>query len=116
MEGNGLGPSGVRSVARGLRLDYGGGGGGRGLEELVLGDNPFGGDVEAVGALAVALHPTLKQLWLYSVGLGDAKLGALLPSLRALPALEKLTLNENELEAEGFGALGAALPSSMIIY
>eukprot|EP01047_Picozoa_sp_COSAG01_P101622 COSAG01_NODE_31328_length_599_cov_2.048000_1_plen_138_part_10 len=31
LTGNGLGPAGVRSVARGLRLGYGGGGGGRGL-------------------------------------------------------------------------------------
>jgi hypothetical protein len=38
---NGLGPAGVRNVARGLRLGYGGGGGGgrgRGLEKLELTD------------------------------------------------------------------------------
>eukprot|EP01047_Picozoa_sp_COSAG01_P066601 COSAG01_NODE_9226_length_2513_cov_2.409279_1_plen_427_part_00 len=107
----GLGPAGVRSVARGLRLGYGGGGGGRSLEVLDLYNNPFGGDAKAVGALAAALPPTLKELGLGSVGLGDAGLGALLPPFRALPALEGLTLHANELGAEGFGALGAALPS-----
>eukprot|EP01047_Picozoa_sp_COSAG01_P040563 COSAG01_NODE_3425_length_6110_cov_36.342871_4_plen_737_part_00 len=111
LSGNGLGPAGVRSVARGLQLGYGGGGGGRGLEELYLSANPFGGDAEAVGALAAALPPTLKELNLYKVGLGDAGLGALLPSLRALPALEVLDFRSNELGAEGFGAVGAALPS-----
>jgi Ran GTPase-activating protein (RanGAP) involved in mRNA processing and transport len=108
---NGLGPAGVRSVARGLRLGYGGGGGGRGLEVLDLYANPFGGDAEAVGALAAALPPTLKDLNLTGVGLGNAGLGALLPSLRALPTLEVLSLCSNELGAEGFGAVGAALPS-----
>eukprot|EP01047_Picozoa_sp_COSAG01_P056554 COSAG01_NODE_6428_length_3672_cov_68.606213_1_plen_380_part_10 len=108
---NALGPAGVRSVARGLRLGYGGGGGGRGLESLYLHNNPYGGDAEAVGALAAALPPTLKGLRLDYVGLGDAGLGALLPSLRALPALELLALYGNKLGAEGFGALGAALPS-----
>jgi hypothetical protein len=112
LQSNRLGPAGVRSVARGLRIGYGGGGGGgRGLERLVLTSDPFGGDAEAVGALAAALPPTLKGLSLTSVGLGDAGLGALLPSLRALPALEGLGLGDNELGAEGFGALGAALPS-----
>eukprot|EP01047_Picozoa_sp_COSAG01_P064441 COSAG01_NODE_8527_length_2752_cov_4.049378_1_plen_608_part_10 len=109
---NGLGPAGVRSVTRGLRLGYGGGGGGgRGLERLWLHGNPFGGDAEAVGALAAALPPTLKALGLESVGLGDVGLGALLLPLGALPALEVLSLSNNELRAEGFGALGAALPS-----
>eukprot|EP01047_Picozoa_sp_COSAG01_P015666 COSAG01_NODE_787_length_13598_cov_17.218535_3_plen_331_part_00 len=110
LDRTGLGPAGVRSVARGLRLGYGGW---RrpGLEELYLSFNPFGGDAEAVGALAAALPPTLKTLLLGSVGLGDAGLGALLPSLGALPALEWLSLSSNELGAEGFGALGAALPS-----
>ena len=64
-----------------------------------------------MGALAAALPPTLKTLGLRSVGLGDAGLGALLPSLRARPALAVLDLGRNELAAEGFGALGAALPS-----
>jgi hypothetical protein len=109
---NGLGPAGVRGVARGLRRGYGGGGGGgRGLEVLYLNGNRFGGDAAAVGALAAALPPTLKGLDLASVGLGDAGLGALLPPLRARPALEGLWLQDNELGAEGFGALGAALPS-----
>jgi hypothetical protein len=64
-----------------------------------------------VGALAAALPPTLKTLGLGAVGLGDAGLGALLPSLRGRPALEVLNLSDNELGAEGFGALGTALPS-----
>jgi hypothetical protein len=108
---NGLGPTGVRSVAHGLRLGYGDGGGGRGLEGLYLGGNRFGGDAEAVRALAAALPPTLKDLRLPSVSLGDAGLGALLPSLRGRPALELLELSKNQLGAPSFEALGAALPS-----
>eukprot|EP01047_Picozoa_sp_COSAG01_P096029 COSAG01_NODE_26611_length_708_cov_1.305419_1_plen_191_part_10 len=129
---SGLSSAGVRSLACGLRLGYGGkyhqavhalqrsnsymGGGGMGgrLEELWLNGNPFGGDenVETVRALAEALPDTLKALGLYRVGLGDAGLRALLPPDRsALPRLQVLDLTNNELEAHGFEALGKVQPN-----
>jgi hypothetical protein len=105
---NGLGPAGVRAVARGVRRGYGGGGGG--LEMLDLSSNPWAHDPEAVRAVAEALPPTLEELDVKFAGLGDAGLGALLPALAALPRLGTLHLSNSGLGPAGFAALAEALP------
>jgi Ran GTPase-activating protein (RanGAP) involved in mRNA processing and transport len=82
------------------------------LEKLDLSGNKCTHDAGALREAMEALPPSLTELNLHAVGLGDAGLrGVVLPRLAALPRLASLTLADNALGAAGFAAVAEALPS-----
>ena len=118
---NRVGSAGMRALATALTVsrDPSGGaagvGGGDGLAELCLNDNPDVGD-EGVAALAAALAvggaPRLRALYLSGVGVGRRGAEALAGALGAggAPMLEELHLDRNpRLGDRGAAALARAL-------
>jgi Ran GTPase-activating protein (RanGAP) involved in mRNA processing and transport len=82
------------------------------LEKLDLSGNKCTHDAGALREAMEALPPSLTELNLHAVGLGDAGLrGVVLPRLAALPRLAYLSLAVNALGAAGFAAVAEALPS-----
>eukprot|EP01047_Picozoa_sp_COSAG01_P113789 COSAG01_NODE_42487_length_439_cov_1.961765_1_plen_86_part_01 len=82
------------------------------MEKLDLSGNKCTHDAGALREAMEALPPSLTELNLHAVGLGDAGLrGVVLPRLAALPRLASLTLADNALGAAGFAAVAEALPS-----
>jgi hypothetical protein len=104
----GLTASGMAAVVAGLR---GRSFAGAGLRALNASGNAGLGDDGVVELLRLELPPTLEELYLANVGLGDAGMAALAAALPAMSALRTLSVNANPAVAErGWAALGAALP------
>ena len=106
-ERSGAGPDGVQRLAEQL-----GAGALPAVRLLTLIGMHVGdaGASELAAALGRGALPRLKTLDLYNAAIGDAGLVALAPTLRRLPALERLYLAGNLLGDEGLAALVAPPP------
>ena len=102
MEGNDLGPAGVRLLAPVLSAMPG-------LTSLSLRDNYLN---QGVLDLVVALPETLEELDLSSNKMFDAGVAELAKSLGRVPALKKLVLEENDISDSGVQALAKHLEST----